>query len=306
MPSCVLGVIGVGTIASAAIKGLCNPELPKDLGLRQIVLSPRNALKAQELQESFPALVRVAESNQEVVQCSDWILLSVLPKQALAVLSELEFRKGQEVISMMAGISLSQLRQHCQATVSVAIPYPAIAHRHGAALLLQPGKAALAIFQTLGRCVTVEDEGNFRQLMGVSGLMGNFYKQQLTVQQWLTTHGISGDTAAAWTTASFAAWAEDSGGAAEATLARLLAEQTPGGLNEKVWQLLDEDGANQALTHAMACVHRRLQDGHFDPDLAPARQRLRRQRSAQRGAFVAGAAAMAAVAAVLLALRPKL
>ena len=63
--------------------------------------------------------------------------------------------------------------------------------------------------------------------------MGNFYKQQLTVQQWLTTHGISGDTAAAWTTASFAAWAEDSGGAAEATLARLLAEQTPGGLNEK-------------------------------------------------------------------------
>ncbi|CAK9018150.1 4-dihydroxylase TPA1 (Termination and polyadenylation protein 1) (uS12 prolyl 3 [Durusdinium trenchii] len=306
MPSCVLGVIGVGTIASAAIKGLCNPELPKDLGLRQIVLSPRNALKAQELQESFPALVRVAESNQEVVQCSDWILLSVLPKQALAVLSELEFRKGQEVISMMAGISLSQLRQHCQATVSVAIPYPAIAHRHGAALLLQPGKAALAIFQTLGRCVTVEDEGNFRQLMGVSGLMGNFYKQQLTVQQWLTTHGISGDTAAAWTTASFAAWAEDSGGAAEATLARLLAEQTPGGLNEKVWQLLDEDGANQALTHAMACVHWRLQDGHFDPDLAPARQRLRRQRSAQRGAFVAGAAAMAAVAAVLLALRPKL
>ena len=73
-----------------------------------------------------------------------------------------------------------------------------------------------------------------------------------------------------------------------------------------MWQLLDEDGANQALTHAMACVHRRLQDGHFDPDLAPARQRLRRQRSAQRGAFVAGAAAMAAVAAVLLALRPKL
>ena len=39
---------------------------------------------------------------------------------------------------------------------------------------------------------------------------------------------------AAWTGASFAAFAADSTEAAEGTLERLLEEQTPGGLNEKV------------------------------------------------------------------------
>ena len=98
-------------------------------------------------------------------------------------------------------------------------------------MLLQPSPVALAMFESLGRCVAVEDEEKFRYLACAartcciccvkrihrmwwitcdyswdinvwdipgntlththtkfvedSGLMGNLYKQQLTVQKWL-------------------------------------------------------------------------------------------------------------------------
>lgn len=44
------------------------------------------------------------------------------------------------------------------------VRYPSIAQQEGAALLLKPTPAALAIFQSLGRCVAVEDEEKFRYL----------------------------------------------------------------------------------------------------------------------------------------------
>ena len=44
------------------------------------------------------------------------------------------------------------------------VRYPSIARREGAALLLQPSPVALAMFESLGRCVAVEDEEKFRYL----------------------------------------------------------------------------------------------------------------------------------------------
>eukprot|EP00434_Breviolum_minutum_P005206 symbB.v1.2.004589.t1/scaffold261.1/size248783/17 len=98
--------------------------------------------------------------------------------------------------------------------------------------------------------------------------MGNFYKQQLTVQQWLKSHGVEADISSAWIGASYAAFAADSATAETDTFQRLLNEQTPGGLNEKVWQLLDDDGSNVALRYSLEAVHHRLCHGVF-----PATQR---------------------------------
>lgn len=170
-----IGVIGVGTIASATIRGLCSSVTCS------VVLSPRNAEKAQQLRDEFPEVVRVANSNDSC----DCIVVAVLPSQA-SILSQLSFPKDVEVVSLMAGLYPQQLRELCgDIPISVVIPYPSIARREGAALLLQPSPVALAMFESLGRCVAVEDEEKFRYLACASGLMGNLYKQQLTVQKWL-------------------------------------------------------------------------------------------------------------------------
>ena len=182
----IIGVVGVGTIGSAVVRGLCKsgPETPPK-GLRSVVLSPRGAAKAEALRSEFPKIIRVASSNREVVEEADCVLVSVLPKQAEMVLQDLAFRPDQEVISLVAGLSVQKLRDLCAPahSVSIAIPFPSVAKQCGAALLLQPGPAARAVFRLVGRHVAVEDPEHFRRLMCISGLMGNFYKQQLTAQE---------------------------------------------------------------------------------------------------------------------------
>ena len=59
-----IGVVGVGTISSAAVRGLCRSSNA------QFVLSPRNAAKAQALEQEFES-VRIATDNQAVVDACD-------------------------------------------------------------------------------------------------------------------------------------------------------------------------------------------------------------------------------------------
>src|SRR5699024_7057949 len=85
-----IGFIGVGEIASAMVEGLARSEAgdAHASGLR-FFLSPRNADRAKHLAESLEA-AKVCDSNQDVVDRSELIVLAVLPQQAAAVLDELD------------------------------------------------------------------------------------------------------------------------------------------------------------------------------------------------------------------------
>ena len=127
-----IGVVGVGTISSAAVRGLCRSDASPD-----ITLSPRNAAKAKALEQEFET-VRIATNNQAVVDACDCVLLAVLPGQAEQVCEPLNFREGQLVISLIAGVPLSDIQKWCgPAECALACPLPAIyiardAHRHRA------------------------------------------------------------------------------------------------------------------------------------------------------------------------------
>ena len=56
--------------------------------------------------------------------------------------------------------------------------------------------------------------------------------------------------------------------AGPATLAELVAEQTPGGMNEMVISEQTEDGAYASLEHSLDSIYSRL-NGVHDPSLAP-------------------------------------
>lgn len=64
--------------------------------------------------------------------------------------------------------------------------------------------------------------------------MGQFYAQQLATQQWLEAQGVEAADAAKWTGAVFHCISYDSAVALPHTFEHLVAEQTPGGLNEQV------------------------------------------------------------------------
>jgi len=81
--------------------------------------------------------------------------------------------------------------------------------------------------------------------------------------------------AASWVGAIYKVFASDSADAVPDTFAKLVHEQTPGGLNEMIWKNLDEDGAYQALSYSLDSAHHRLSTGRADPDLAPAKKRAK-------------------------------
>ena len=91
------GLLGVGSIASAIVVGLCDgvPDAPP------VVLSPRNAARSSGLATRFPS-VRVAADNQAVVDACDVVVVCLLPAQADEVLAGLRFRAGQAVVSAVA------------------------------------------------------------------------------------------------------------------------------------------------------------------------------------------------------------
>eukprot|EP00927_Polykrikos_kofoidii_P075271 TRINITY_DN71384_c0_g1_i1.p1 TRINITY_DN71384_c0_g1~~TRINITY_DN71384_c0_g1_i1.p1 ORF type:complete len:331 (-),score=63.61 TRINITY_DN71384_c0_g1_i1:11-919(-) len=275
-----IGFVGVGTLSCAVVRGLMAAAAAKSSAPPRIVLSPRNAEKVAKLASEYKAtgVVRVAASNQEVVDTSDCIIVAVLPKQAEAVLAQLKFRETQQVLSLVASIGLERVRELAvpASDCAIAVPLPAVARRQGVTLVYQSAsRFAEAIFRPLGTCVSVDDQAQYRRLQSITGLMGDFYKRQLTAQRWLEKHGVPPDSAAAYVGGIFSTMAADSAAPSANTLNDLVAEQTPGGINEMVWKGQEEDGSYSSLVHGLDAAHHRFATGISKDELAPAKKRAK-------------------------------
>ena len=272
MPS-TIGVVGVGTISSATVRGLC-AAFPAADG-PTFTLSPRGAAKGAALVADFGAdRMAVAASNQAVVDATECVIVAVLPGQADAVLSALTFRPDQLVVSLMASVSLDRLRKLTGCSkICVAMPLPPVATRNGCTIVVPDDRPdALALFRAVGKAVPVADETQFKRLQAMTCLMGDLYERQRTAQTWLTDNGVDPTAAAAFVGGIFRTITTDSADAAPDTLAHLVAEQTPGGMNEMVIAEQRADGNYDALRHSLNSIHSRL-DGDHDPNLAPAKKR---------------------------------
>lgn len=124
-----LGVIGCGTIASAAIHGIAEDG-------HQITVSERSARYSNALAEMYEN-VSVAD-NQSVVDSSDVVILGLMAEVAPKILSELQFRSEQRIITFMAGASLEQANEMVQPARASAImmPFPGIS-KGGTPIMMQ-------------------------------------------------------------------------------------------------------------------------------------------------------------------------
>ena len=82
-----LGFIGTGKIASSVITGICNSKIK----FKQIIISPRNKTIANSLKRKFNKIT-IAKNNQEIIDKSNWIFLSVTPKVGEKIIKEFKFR----------------------------------------------------------------------------------------------------------------------------------------------------------------------------------------------------------------------
>lgn len=115
-----IGIIGLGTIATALVEGIA------DSG-HEFVVSTRSRANSERLAARYDN-VTVAE-NQGVVDASDVVFLGTMADAAPDILEPLTFRPGQRVVSLMADASRETTAGLvAPATLSARmIPFPAIA-----------------------------------------------------------------------------------------------------------------------------------------------------------------------------------
>ena len=186
-----LGILGVGHTAGYCVKGLRRAN-----DQRSILLSARGREMAEQLQTQYNC--EIAKDNQQVVDQSDIILLAVRPADLDDLLNGMCFHKGQVVISVIAGISIAQLKQYpqLQSTQLVrALPSLSAEVNAGPIALFPSNTSAEQLFKPLGQVVTLSCETLFDTMLAHACLHGWSYFLIQALIDWSAKQGMDEETA---------------------------------------------------------------------------------------------------------------
>ncbi|OBZ95076.1 pyrroline-5-carboxylate reductase [Pararhizobium polonicum] len=251
-----LGFIGTGTITEAIITGIfAVPDRAAD-----ILVSPRNAEVAAKLAARYPS-VRIAGSNQEIVDAADMLFLAVRPQIAEEVIRALRFRPGQRVVSLIAAVHDAKLTEWIDQKVEIvrAVPLPFVADRTGVTMIYPPEPRAASFFAGLGTAVECETQNEYDLLAAASALMGTYFGLLERTTEWLTSQGISEQKSRNYLAPLFASLGRTSVISQDRSPGDLRREfSTKGGLNEQLFREFEQGGGTEALTAALTSVLLRI------------------------------------------------
>lgn len=182
-----LGILGTGHLASYSVAGLRNAG-----DEREIIVSPRNADTAANLAANYGC--QVAQSNQDVIDRCEFVLLAVRPQQAAGMLDGLAFRPGQKVISAMAGITIDQLQaqpslEECE--LYRTLPSVSSEISRGPVPLYPAGKRVEFLLAGLGEVIVFDQESMFDTASLLGCMHGWIYYWLDELVQWTIARGMA-------------------------------------------------------------------------------------------------------------------
>ncbi len=225
-----LGFIGTGVITSAIVTGLCT--LPKPM--TSILVSPRNREKAEKLASTF-SNVKIASSNQEILDNADALVLAILPQNRKEILSPLQFEKNHTVINLLAGTANADIEPLVAPANRLirSVPLPCVSRHVGPIALFPDDDIAREIFETLGTVIAVDQESQLESLTIITALMAPYYALLEKVVNWAAKEGVGQKQATDYTASMFSALSAMAVELPDGNIGSLVQESmTPGGLNE--------------------------------------------------------------------------
>ena len=250
-----LGFIGTGEITASIVTGLGSSGTT-----HSICLSPRNSAIASGLAERFQG-VSVASSNQEVLDCSDTIVIAVRPGVAREALSKLRFGPDHHVISLVAALSLRRLPELVAPAVRIAraVPLPSAANRLSPTAIYPASPFAMELFAGVGTVFSVEGEHQLDAIATASATIATYYMLTETIATWLEQQGIPAPQARDYIARLFLGVTAGAVETSERDFQSLAATHaTPGGLNEQVLKYLVEHGLLTRVSEALDAVLHRI------------------------------------------------
>jgi pyrroline-5-carboxylate reductase len=252
----ILGFIGTGKIATSVITGICTSKIP----FVKILVSPRNKVIAQKIEKKFKN-VAIAKHNQEIVDFSNWIFLSITPTVGKKIIKNLKFKANQTIISFISTITLSELKKaiKVKATIVRAIPLPPISLKKGPVPICPPNKKVKEFFNKIGTTIEIKNEKSSINFWSISGMMASFYEILRVMTNWLVKKGVKRNDAQKYITSLFLALSEDALINTNKNLKFLVKDsQTPNGLNEQGLRELTKAGFYKKLEKTLNSIHKRL------------------------------------------------
>lgn len=258
-----VGFIGVGSLTKAMVQGLLGGDDGAEPGRPAVVLSPRGAANAAELSTRFPQ-VTVAETNAEVIDKSDVVVIAVLPSQLAGALEGTTFHGGQTVVSVLAGVNVESVRAvlgRDDVPVARAIPLPPVAERRAVVPVFPDNPVAVGLFGRMGDTLVVEDEALLVVLSAATGACTGLLQYVAVLTDWVVEQGLPRESAEPFIRAVIASLAP----ALQETdvpLGEVISShETPGGLNEQLRREFFDTRTTAALTDALDGTHRRAAGG---------------------------------------------
>jgi len=251
-----LGFIGTGRITSAVVTGICN----SNISYKNIVISQRNKSISSSLKRKFKKIT-ISKDNQEIVNTSEWIFLSVTPTVGEKIIKDLKFRSNQTIISFISTITLAQLKKAIKVKAKIirAIPLPPISLKKGPVPICPPNKKVKDFFNKIGTTVEIKNEKSSINFWATSGMMAPFYELLRVMTDWLVKRGVKRNNAQKYITSLFLALSEDAVVNSKKDLKYLVKEsQTPRGLNEQGVKELTKAGFYKSLEKTLNNIHKRL------------------------------------------------
>lgn len=231
-----IGILGVGIIGSAIIEGFCYNNDKEHV----LYISPRGKERSVRLSNKYEQVIR-CETNQEVIDHADIVIISLLPRIGLEVISELNFRSEQHVINLMRNIKLDAIKDVVGETKTLThmVPLSFISKREGP-IAIYPGNAfVFKLFDNLGNVIPYDSMKKIESVAAVTGLMTSYYRILNDVSKWGENSGLSKEESVQYTTKFFAALTQH---AKTSDLEMLSSEVTVGGINEYALSYLSNSG----------------------------------------------------------------
>ena len=251
-----LGFIGTGKITSAVVTGISS----SNISYKNIIISHRNKSIAQRLKKKFKKIT-ISKDNQEIINSSNWIFLSVTPTVGEKIIKNLKFRSNQIIISFISTITLAQLKKAIKVKAKIirAIPLPPISLKKGPVPICPPNKKVKDFFNKIGTTVEIKNEKSSINFWSTSGMMAPFYELLRVMTNWLVKRGVKRNDAQKYITSLFLELSEDAVVHSKNDLKYLVKEsQTRKGLNEQSVKELTKAGFYKSLEKTLNSIHKRL------------------------------------------------
>ena len=251
-----LGFVGVGKIATSVIEGIFKAKI----NIKEIILSPKNNKNSKSLKKKFKK-INIAKNNQEVLDKSNWIVLSITPKIGKQILKKLKFKKNHTILNFMSTIHNSELKKIIFPANQIfkIAPLPMIKYNLGPIVIFPKNKIIENFFNKLGKVIATNDEKENKKLWVMTSFMATYLEIFNTAHKWFVKKGINPNTSKKYINHLFKALNNELLKNTNYSLDSMIKEfQTKGGINAELLMRTKKSGIFKNLDKGFNKIYNRI------------------------------------------------